>query len=144
MWCHYSEAKFLQNIYKRHPIAHLLGQCLGWFFVGFDSDILPLFLQWCVQCHVILDHIIPALECIMLNCKKNFSDLIWIYTCIYFCMNFSMQRVDNHKIRSLIMKSLLINWQFGIFQCARKLHYSFRYLFCTVTDGRWNQGPVSI
>ena len=63
--CHHKAVNFLQNIYKRHPIARPSGRgmwCLLW--VQPLIDILPHFLQWCVQYHVILDHVITALDCI--------------------------------------------------------------------------------
>ena len=59
--CHYNAFKFLTNIHKRHPV---------WARYGVSSvgaaliDILPQFLQWCVQYLVILDHVIMALNCI--------------------------------------------------------------------------------
>ena len=64
MQCHYNTVTFLQNIHKRYPIARLSGRgmrCLLW--VQPLIDILPQFLQWCVQYHVILDRVITALDC---------------------------------------------------------------------------------
>ena len=62
--CHYKQGQFLKNIYKRHPIARLLGRgmgCLLW--VQPLIDILPQFLQWSLKYLVILDHVIMALDC---------------------------------------------------------------------------------
>ena len=62
--CHCNAVQFLQNIVKSHPIACPLGRGMGCLLsVQSLIDILSLFLQWCVQCDVILDHVITALDC---------------------------------------------------------------------------------
>ena len=56
---------FFQNIHERHATARPSGRgmgCLLW--VQLLIDILPQFLQWYVQYHVILDRVISALDCI--------------------------------------------------------------------------------
>ena len=65
VWCrsNFSAVKFLLNIHKRHPIPRPLGMgCLLW--IESLTDILPQFLQWCVQYHVTLDRVITAINCI--------------------------------------------------------------------------------
>ena len=55
----------IKNIQQRHPIARPLGRgmgCLLW--IQALIDILPRFLQWCVQYLVILDRVLTALDCI--------------------------------------------------------------------------------
>ena len=74
---HYNAVNFLQNHRKRHPIAHPLGWdmgCLLW--IKTYIHILPLSLQWCVQYHVILDHVIMALDCIDLKYSRSREKLV--------------------------------------------------------------------
>ena len=62
--CCYNTVNFIQDIHERHPIACPPGWgfgCLLW--VQLVINILPQFLQWCVQYHVMLDHVITALDC---------------------------------------------------------------------------------
>ena len=70
-WCK-NVVNFLQNINKRHPIARTQGRgmgCLLW--VQSLIDILPYFLQLCVQYHVILDCVIMVFDCM---CHRYFTD----------------------------------------------------------------------
>ena len=52
--CRYNVVYFIKSIHKRRPIARPLGQgmgCLLW--IQPQIDILPQFLQWCVQyCYI--------------------------------------------------------------------------------------------
>ena len=62
VWCHYNAVNFLQNPHKRHPIACPLGwgmRCL--LCVQTLICILPQSLQWCMQYHVKLGHVIVHL-----------------------------------------------------------------------------------
>ena len=56
LWCDYNIVNILQNIHERCPILWVLPLI----------DILPQFLQWSVQYHVILDHVLTTLDCINL------------------------------------------------------------------------------
>ena len=61
---HYNVVIFLQNPDKRHPIARPLGWgmgCLLWVQTLFC--IMPQSLQWYMQYHVILCHVIPYCSC---------------------------------------------------------------------------------
>ena len=52
--CRHNAVNFLQHIHERHPIARPSGRGMGCFlWVRPLIDILPQFLQWCVQYHVI-------------------------------------------------------------------------------------------
>ena len=53
--------------------------CLVW--VQSLIDILPHFLQWYVQYHVILDHVIMALDCIWTSQRVyiNWANLYWMF-----------------------------------------------------------------
>ena len=66
--CHYNAVHFLQNPYIRQLIARPWGRdmrCLLW--IQPLIYILPQFLQWCMQYHVILDRVITALDCMHKN-----------------------------------------------------------------------------
>ena len=81
--CCYSAVNFPPNIHERHPIAGPSGRgmgCLLW--VQPLIDILPHFLQWCVQYHVKLDrviHVITALHC---NYVVSFQWSKWSTSCV--------------------------------------------------------------
>ena len=60
--CRYNAAVFLQNIHEIHPIAHPPGRVMGCFLCHqLLIDIMPHFLQWYTQYHVILDRVITAI-----------------------------------------------------------------------------------
>ena len=66
--CRYNAVNFRQNI---HPIAGPSGRgvgCLLW--VQPLIDILPQFLPWCAQYHVILDRVIAALNCMFMMAQR--------------------------------------------------------------------------
>ena len=63
--CRYNAVKFLPNSPKIHPLARPLGRGMGCIlWVRTVIFTLPQSLQWLVQYHVILDHVITALGCI--------------------------------------------------------------------------------
>ena len=76
MRCGYNAVKFLQNIHKRHPRARPNGHAMG-CVLWVQTDILPPFLQWCEQYHVILDRVMTALDCMYLPMMVYISNLIW-------------------------------------------------------------------
>ena len=60
----YNAVNFLQNIHETHPIARLSGRGMGCLLcIQPLIDILPQFLQCCMQYHVILNRVIMALDC---------------------------------------------------------------------------------
>ena len=66
--CRLNAVNFINNIYKRNPIAHPLGRAMGCLlWIQPLLDILLLFLQWCMQYLATLDYVIMALNCICLN-----------------------------------------------------------------------------
>ena len=61
--CRYNAVNFLQIPHRRNPIASPSGRGMGYLlWVQPLIYILPHFLQWCVQYHVILDRVIMALD----------------------------------------------------------------------------------
>ena len=61
----YNAVNFLQNIHEKRPIAHPSGRGMGCIlWIQPLIDILPQFLQWCVQYFLMLDCVITALDCI--------------------------------------------------------------------------------
>ena len=80
VWWHYNAVNFLQNNHGRHPIARPPGWgmgCLLWIHPLID--ILPQFLQGCVQYHVIFDCTRTALDCI--ETAWSYHSLAWIHRC---------------------------------------------------------------
>ena len=78
-------------------------RCLLW--VQPLIDILPHFLQWCVQYHVILDHVITALDCIARIIAFLFQiltllSLQFLLTLVYFQIYITEQWhfIKNSKI----------------------------------------------
>ena len=67
---------------KRHPIVRLSGRGIGCLFWGQPLiDIPPQFLQWRVQYHVILDHVITALDCVFINYHTRPCAYQWFQGC---------------------------------------------------------------
>ena len=65
MWCHYNLVNFLKNSHKIHPIAHPLGRDMGCLLYAPNLIyIWPRSLQWCMQYHLILYHVITAPDCV--------------------------------------------------------------------------------
>ena len=63
--CCYNPVDFLQNLHNIHPIACLFVRGMGCIlWVQTVIYTLPQSLQWCMQYHVILDHVIMALDSI--------------------------------------------------------------------------------
>ena len=61
---------FSKNIHKRHLIACPLGQSMGCLlWIESLIDILPQFLQWCVQYHFILNRVMISLDCSSLGTR---------------------------------------------------------------------------
>ena len=56
VWCCYSVVNFLGNPYKKHTMDHLLGRDMwGLLWIQTLMYLRLQSLQWCMQCHVILD-----------------------------------------------------------------------------------------
>ena len=63
--CPYNAVNFLPNQNKIHPITRPLGRGMGCILVVQTViHTLPQSLQWCVQYHLILYHVITTLDCI--------------------------------------------------------------------------------
>ena len=96
--CRYNN--FLQHIHKRHLIARPLGRdmwCLLWAQTLID-DIVPQFLQYCVQYHAILDRVIAAQDCM-----HNQVSYIYILDKSYIYIDEEQKhRVDVRSFREAI------------------------------------------
>ena len=105
--CRYNVVNFLTNIHKRHPISRPLGRdmgCLLW--IQYLIDILPQFLQSFLQYLTILDRIITALECMLL---EHISSLI-LSVAVSCCKIYSDLRQEGHKSSWLWMKNNEAKW----------------------------------
>ena len=88
MRCRYNAVHFHQNPHIRHPIARPLGRGMGRLLrVQPLIYIQPKFLQWCMQYHVILSRITPALDCTYkskaMACGSALISIQMIYNHIY-------------------------------------------------------------
>ena len=64
MRCRFNAVNFLENPHKRHPIDRPNGRAMGCLlWVHTQVYIMPRELQRCVQCYVILNRLITALNC---------------------------------------------------------------------------------
>ena len=80
VWCCYNMANFLLNSHKINPIAHPLGQGMGYIlWVKTPGHTLPQSLQWCMQYHAIFEHIITALDRIWMSWFKDIDSKIKIH-----------------------------------------------------------------
>ena len=128
MRCCYNAVNCLQNIHKRCHIACLseLGiRCLLW--VQFLIDIQPQFLQWCVQYHVILDHVITALdstsECVMsLGLPLQYS------TCSCFCLPLLSNIQQNAILTYICVSGDLIR------SVIKPGHKCGSWIYCVITS----------
>ena len=66
--CRSNAVNFLQNLHKKHPIARPLGRAMGCVLCfQILIYILPQSLECCGQYHVILDRLITAPVCIIIE-----------------------------------------------------------------------------
>ena len=64
--CRFNAVNYIKRIHKRRPIARPLGRRMGCFLcIQPLIDILPQFLQWCLQYFAVLDRIITLLDCML-------------------------------------------------------------------------------
>ena len=120
--CLYNMVNFLQNLHERHPIARPSGPAMGCIFWAQPLiDILPKFLQWCVQYHVILYWIITTLDC-----ATEFRNMNGLYT--ETCLKWVTCWRQNHKC-------IFLKWYFFYFTnfCfGRYNNWYCHYKFCGV------------
>ena len=83
MRCCYNTVNFPTNIPKRHPIAHLLGRGMG-CGLGIQHliDILPQSLQLFMQYLTILDRVLMALDCILVEFWSKVISIWMSYSCL--------------------------------------------------------------
>ena len=63
--CCHGAVNVLQYFHEGYPMARPSGRAIGYLLWDQSLiDVLSHFLQWCMQCHVILDCAMTALDCI--------------------------------------------------------------------------------
>ena len=143
VWSRYNAV----NIHERHLIARPSGRgmgCLLW--AQPPIDILPHFLQWCVQCHVIFERVITTLDCIL---WLSIAAKMWWYSpklstspssgtyCQCLSVNLFVKKLTQPisfilKIKQKSYFNVFLNWILR-YNCYRFI-YRFMYIENSVTN----------